>query len=534
MRVSVNGDIEQGRARAAAALKSARAGDSGLELEDALRKFAAAHERYNDPMPALSAALEGVQLAEHRGDTRAKAEFLGLAGAGYIELCEPAEAIVALEQAMVCMEGFDDPKLEAKVLHLAGWAMKEVGRAQAGRDLALHAIERAAGPDCDGLRADALVSLGDIECEIASMMPVSPERDDALTRALDALAEAARLAEVVGNRNYEARALGNRGAVLALRGDHELAVDVQQRALAMMLEDSDISAAMEAYRRLGRSERALGRTAEAEEHLRLSLEIASDHHAKLDMARAHEDLALLAEDAIDFEAAYRHLSLTRTLELELAGEQAVRSAELMALRLAAEESSREAAQLREQSRTLRELTRRLARERETFARQALVDPLTRLANRRALEHAFDMLARDDPGAEAIVAVADVDHFKDINDRFGHAVGDEVLRAVGTVLERYARRDDLVCRYGGEEFVLLLGSGDEGTAHSVTERIRAAIEAHTWEDVASGLSVTISIGVAVGSVTEMNELLHVADQLMFQAKRAGRNRVENPRGQGFEA
>ncbi len=520
-----HGDADGARLQAQTALELARRGDDVLELEDALMAFGAAHERFGDPMANLWVALEGVQLADRRGDALAKARFLALAGSAYIELCEPADAIVVLEQAMAAMEGCNDPTLEATVLHCAGWAMKEVGRARAGRDLALRAIERAAGPEHDALRADALVSLGDIECEIASGMSASPERSQGLTRALEALAEAVRLAQLVGNRDYEARALGNTGAALALRGDHEAAIEVQQRALAMMVENSDISAAIEAYLRLGRSERALGRASDAGDHVRLSLELASDHNAKLDMARAHEELALLAEEAAEFETAYRHLALTRRLELELAGDHAVRSAELMALRLAAEETSREAAQLREQSRTLTELTEQLALERETFARQALVDPLTGLANRRALEHAVEVLTRDAPGTGATVAIADIDHFKEINDRLGHAVGDEVLRAVAAILERFARREDLVCRYGGEEFVLLLGSTDERGARSVTERMRAAIEAHPWKDIASSLSVTISVGVAAGSAAEMNDLLRSADRLLYRAKRAGRNRVE---------
>ena len=519
------GDADRARIHAQTALELARRGDNVLELEDALMVFGAAHERFGDPMASLWVVLEGVQLADQRGDAHAKARFLALAGSAYIELCEPADAIVVLEQAMALMEGCNDPKLEATVLHCAGWAMKEVGRARAGRELALRAIERAAGPEHDGLRADALVSLGDIECEIAARMPASPERTQGLTRALEALAEAVRLAQAVGNRDYEARGLGNMGAALALRGDHAAAIEVQQRALEMMVENSDTSAAIEAYLRLGRSERALGRAKDAGDHVRLSLELASDHNAKLDMARAHEELALLAEEASEFETAYAHLSQTRKLELELAGDHAVRSAELMALRLAAEETTREAAQLREQSRTLTELTEQLALERETFARQALVDPLTGLANRRALEHAVEALKRDAPRAGATVAIADIDHFKDINDRLGHAVGDEVLRAVAAILERFARRDDLVCRFGGEEFVLLLGSGDRRGARSVTERMRAAIEAHPWEGIATGLAVTISVGVAAGSAAEMNDLLQSADRLLYRAKRSGRNRVE---------
>ena len=192
---------------------------------------------------------------------------------------------------------------------------------------------------------------------------------------------------------------------------------------------------------------------------------------------------MIGESERDFEAAYRHLSLARSLEREIVGDRAVRSAELMALRVAAEESSREAAQLREHSRTF---------DRAQRATPARARDL-RTAGARRSPHRAGQPARaradlrragaDAPTAVRTVAVADIDHFKEINDRFGHAVGDEVLQAVGAILERFARREDLVCRYGGEEFVLVLGSSDERLARSVTERIRAAIEAHHWARIA---------------------------------------------------
>jgi diguanylate cyclase (GGDEF)-like protein len=451
---------------------------------------------------------------------------LALAAGAYLEVSEPADALVLLEQAMTCMEGADDPGLEAQILHAAGWAMKEVGRASAGRELALRALERATGLEHRSIRADALVSLGDIEADIAATMVDSPEREAVLDRAHEALAEAVKLARATGKFDYEARALGNTAAVWALRGKHEIAIEIQRRALEMMLEAGDLHAAIEAELRLGRSQRALGCSGPAREHLTRSLELARGRNAKFDEARAHEELAMIAEGERDFESAYRHLSLVRSIEREIVGDRAVRSAELMALRVAAEESSREAAQLRERSRTLTELSQQLQREREMFARQALVDPLTGLANRRALEQTFAALAADAPKAVRTVAVADIDHFKDINDRFGHAVGDEVLRAVGSTLERFARREDLVCRYGGEEFVLVLGSYDERMAHSVTERIRAAIEAHRWASIHPDLRVTISIGLAAGAAADMNGLLLAADALLYRAKRSGRNLVQH--------
>jgi diguanylate cyclase (GGDEF)-like protein len=520
------GDLARAAELAVEAVRVARSSASSILLVDALEVLASAHARRGDPVQGLAAALEGAQLARSRADRRREARLLALAASAYLEVSEPADALVLLEQAIVCMEGADDPGLEAEILHSAGWAMKEVGRASAGRELALRALERCRGVEQRSTRADALVSLGDIEADIAAAMPVSPEREAVLDRAEEALAEAVALARATGRSDFEARALGNAGAVWALRGKHEIAIEIQRRALEMMLEGGDVHAAIEAHLRLGRSERALGRNAQARDHLTCSLELAGSRNAKFDEGRAHEELAMIGESEGDFEAAYRHLSRVRIIEREIAGDRAIRSAELMALRVAAEESSREAAKLRERSRTLTELSQQLQREREMFAQQALVDPLTGLANRRALEQAFAALAADAPTAVRTVAVADIDHFKEINDRFGHAVGDEVLRAVGSILERFARREDLVCRYGGEEFVLVIGSYDERLAQSVTERIRAAIEAHGWSSIHPELQVTISIGLTAGAAADMNGLLLAADALLYRAKRAGRNLVQH--------
>lgn len=522
----VVGDLQRARELAGEAVQTARSGGSDVVLGDALEVLAHAYARAGDPMPGLAAALEGARIAQNRGDGLGEARSLALAGSAYLELSEPADALVVLERAITCMEGAEDAPLEAMILHSADWAMKEVGRAGTGRDLALRAIERVAGIEHRSVRADALVSLGDIEADIAAAMPDSLEREVVLDRAEEALNAAGELARATGNANFEARALGNAGGVWALRGKHEIAIDVQRRALDMLLECGDVHAALEAYLRLGRSERALARNEMAKEHLNCSLELAIARKAKFDEARANEELALIAESEHEFEAAYRHLACARSLEREIAGDRAVRSAELMALRVAAEESSREAMQLREQSRTLTELSEELRREREVFAHQALVDPLTGLANRRALEQTFAALVADAPASLQTVAVADVDQFKEINDRFGHAAGDEVLRAVAAILERFARREDLVCRYGGEEFVLVLGSYDQRLARSVTERIRAAIEMHRWAMIAPELTVTISIGVAAGLAADVNELLLTADSLLYRAKRAGRNQVEH--------
>lgn len=151
------------------------------------------------------------------------------------------------------------------------------------------------------------------------------------------------------------------------------------------------------------------------------------------------------------------------------------------------------------------------------------DPLTRLLNRRAFfEQAERQLHPQIGGRWALIA-CDVDHFKVVNDTWGHAAGDQVLALVAQCLVQQVRQYDLVARFGGEEFVVLLGCEDILAAKAVAERMRAQIEG-THFPVISG-SVTASFGVTlIAPGQALLAAIEDADAMLYQAKRAGRNQV----------
>lgn len=171
-----------------------------------------------------------------------------------------------------------------------------------------------------------------------------------------------------------------------------------------------------------------------------------------------------------------------------------------------------------------------ARLHRVVERQALVDGLTGLANRRhAAETLEHELARADRfgGAVALV-LCDLDSFKSVNDRHGHLVGDEVLRELGSVLRESLRAVDLAARWGGEEFALLLPGTDALGAERVAERARAATENRTiLSHAGDPIRVTASFGVASSPEhgRTPDELLAAADAALYEAKRRGKNRVE---------
>jgi diguanylate cyclase (GGDEF)-like protein len=167
------------------------------------------------------------------------------------------------------------------------------------------------------------------------------------------------------------------------------------------------------------------------------------------------------------------------------------------------------------------------------------DRLTGLLNRQALENSFDRIwsilsrsadpersadARRTPATAQAhwMAVIDVDHFKNINDGFGHVVGDEVLLLVSRVMAAGLRNSDLLFRYGGEEFVALFSAATREDAAAILERLRESVERHGFPQVGQ---VTVSIGFSIADPSDLpQQVLSWADRALYHAKRTGRNRV----------
>lgn len=172
----------------------------------------------------------------------------------------------------------------------------------------------------------------------------------------------------------------------------------------------------------------------------------------------------------------------------------------------------------------------LREELNTAREEALTDPLTGLGNRKQLDRALDTMIKDhhENGAPTCVILADIDHFKSINDKWGHPTGDQIIRFVARTLRRMANSSDIVARYGGEEFAALMPHATLEDARAYAERVRQAVEQKqllrksTNETLGN---VTISLGVA--EVTDADTpatALERADQRLYASKQSGRNRV----------
>lgn len=158
---------------------------------------------------------------------------------------------------------------------------------------------------------------------------------------------------------------------------------------------------------------------------------------------------------------------------------------------------------------------------------ASTDPLTGLSNRRNLiDQAEQALTRSrDAGQPTALVIADIDHFKHINDAHGHEAGDRTIVHVAALLARCCRAQDIAARWGGEEFLVLLPATDTGAAILVAERIRAAVAAQPLAHGSTAIAVTLSLGVAeVARHETLGPAIARADHALYRSKEDGRNRV----------
>ncbi len=230
---------------------------------------------------------------------------------------------------------------------------------------------------------------------------------------------------------------------------------------------------------------------------------AGKRHVRLEWQR-HDELGMVA-DSFDHMAGEIE-RYTESLEQKVAE----RSAEVEAKNAA-----------------LQAVNQQLQKANDELERLAHVDPLTLVPNRRSFDQAFDRGVGQEAGAWTIL-MCDIDHFKLVNDRYGHRVGDVVLREVAAILRDGVRGGDVLARYGGEEFVAILRSTGLTRAIEVAERLRRDVDQHDFSTAAGvALSrVTISIGLCEGSEAQVPRemVLERADQALYVAKNGGRNRV----------
>ena len=245
----------------------------------------------------------------------------------------------------------------------------------------------------------------------------------------------------------------------------------------------------------------------------VAVEAALVEMKELALSVEHEQLVSLAQLQIaevfelqgKIDAALCAHRLLRVRERRMVAESLRAREAAVSLKLDARQSERHLHQAVEES--------------KQFERLSLQDPLTGIANRRRFEQLFAEEIQDfDATKPFAVAMIDVDRFKLINDTYSHVVGDRVLKTIAALTLALVREQDLLARWAGDEFVILFSDSSEGIAEKVCQRVRAAIATFEWNSVATGLQVSVSIGLSQARTGDTAEsLLLRSDESMYETK-----------------
>jgi len=339
------------------------------------------------------------------------------------------------------------------------------------------------------------------------------ERQALLARALPHAAEALAMAQALVDPFPLAFARGNRGEVLLHLGRVAEARADLEASIALCRQSGFEAQAWRIGVSLGELHLREGDPRGAWDHLQQALQASADADARNTQLRLHHAAWRAARRLGQPEQALHHLERFQALEHARLLSQLRGRSQLFVTTVEAEQVRLEAERAGE----------RAARA-EVHAR---IDQLTGLGNRRELELRWAPLVQrlQAEGLPLSLAMIDLDHFKQVNDHFGHAVGDAVLVALAKLLQENLRGDDLIIRIGGEEFLLVLPEAGLERAQEVCERLRQRVAGHGWEQVAPGLRVRLSIGLAAAPPYDRRALVGRADTALYAAKRGGRDRVQ---------
>ena len=530
------GDHHEGAGLAEAALRALN-DDDGARRALALRLLAVNRWRVGDTEAAARAADDALALYQALADSTGEAETLNVLCMVYNDLGLHRDALEHAIRALRLARTMHDRRLEC-------WALNRVGVSYEFLEdprLALQYVQQALDlarelPRHDEELFAALNNLAGGEIKVANEAMREGDFDRAeasLATARRHAEEALELARRSGNTHRETLALGNLAQAISRGPDRRQAQALleQYQALArqhgyqreLVSADFDMACLLRQDGRHAlaalRLEQLLTDIDDEDDALRLSIE-----HALYDSYKA------LGR----YEQALAHLERHAALERKQLKARAQAQARVLLARLEIDQARLETVHARIDAELQRLRTRELEQEHqalrmhaEVLGREAREDALTGLHNRRAIDEALPGLLDRSRSEQAPIAVAmaDLDNFKTINDRFGHGVGDQVLSTLAQILRAKTRGADLLARVGGEEFIIVLGRTPIDLAHEICERLRQAVAQHAWHELASDLQVTISVGLVAGEPEDaQHALIERADAALYEAKRRGRDRV----------
>ncbi|WP_422566160.1 diguanylate cyclase [Ideonella sp.] len=480
---------------------------------------------------ALELHLRALQLRQKLGDSYGEGASLANIGDNFSDRAQFAEALQYAFMSLELAQRLDDVQTKAYANNLIGKTLLQMGDTQNAMSHLLEAVQQARAANDRAKESTVLSDMGLLLTQTGH-----------LADAFSYLERAHALALQVGNQEDLAKALLGLGLAHQKAGALSLAESHLRQALDLRRARSSRSGQAEVLLALGRNEWLAGATGAAIDELQHALALIEPLQADHIAGQLHQLLSQVHEHRDDARLALRHFQAFYACQQRIHNQDSQRRIRALMQRNALERVQQDAEaarrrgdelsvaldQARAAERHKDELLARLSEQSELLRQLAREDGLTGLANRRWLDA---QLTRERErarrhGHALTVAMIDIDHFKRINDRFSHRVGDEVLRRMGHLLRDAFRTGDIIGRYGGEEFMVVLVETPLQNALIVCERLRERVAELVLSDLHPELrQVTVSIGVA-GDLPDPVAVdpVALADEQLYCAKELGRNRL----------
>ena len=494
---------------------------TALERAQARQLLTLHRLRLGDYQASVQQGLLALEYFTETGDLLAQSNVHCTLALAFTDISLNETALRHVLGALGAARACGNPVAEFWALSRSSLVHGSMGDGARSAELGLQALAVAQTLNDPETSFVALNNLGDTYLTIA--LELIAQRDDAtepLNEALRLIRKAAVLAQQKHNPFNEALAHTNLVSILVKLGEHDEAREHGRQGKTISREHGYRSLEIDIDAQLAELVRADGRFDEATAMMEAQLtdpDIAEE--PKL-LAKLYRSLFEMHKAGGRFDQALDNHERLYEVTLRMTVETAGLQSQMLVNTLEMEQSRHEL----ERSR----LEASMARLRlDELDDQAHTDPLTHLGNRRALDRELPwMMGHAQDGVRPLcAAMIDLDHFKKVNDEFGHGTGDEVLTVMASMLQNIIRGTDLAVRVGGEEFLLVFSDTGAAEAALACERLLVSVRDYDWDTLASGLSCTVSVGIAVLEPHEtVPGWLGRADAALYAAKDAGRNRV----------
>ncbi len=467
-----------------------------LDKFQSLRTQTYCLDMQSKPGEALSVGVKANQLAEQIGDKYLIASIQSVLGRIYWHIDEFPTSMDYYLNALKLVQTEKHPDLEISLINGLGLVQYGLENFAEALEYFKTCLQKAAEDDLTG-RADA-------NNNIAYTLHMLGRDQEGLDYGMAAISLFNRLGTSVGKMET----LQSLGTIYSALGNYDQAMTFLVEGIEIARQNSSPILEISYVLEISRIHQIRGLMDQAEQELLDALQIAAKIDSQTNISLIHERLAELYKTRKDYRSALEHYEAFHLTSRKIFNDQSDR-------RIKNLEIVHQVEIARKQADLYRDL--------------AATDFLTGLVNRRRfleiVEVAFGQVKAD--GSPLAIMMLDVDHFKDVNDSYGHKAGDEVLLGVASSIRKSLRGGDVAGRYGGEEFVVLVVGMSQEICLRIAERIRQAVAGHAVQIDGAKIQVTVSLGLACtdpGEALPLEAVIGRADQAMYAAKRQGRNRV----------